>query len=812
MTQGYYPTSSNILYVQPPSDAGLKYYLNSKFDQSYDNVLISLDQLASNSGSNRVLDLDEVDAEDFILSTGLSFEDAYEDPESGISYASFAFDALSHNWEGTLGFEATLDFLTGGASNYQIIYLKADTDHPDVVSIERLDFDSIPNEYSTVTNTQGSYYFLVSFSEIVQGATSNSNYFVSEGFSVNSVYYPASAGYTYESDEVLVKVSNVGVPGSVSSDPTLGLNKKLEVMNIEEVTSRPNAANVDIYTNTSFFPPSPPPEGTPAPAENWYWMDLSHDVSKIALLMQSGSNYQFSSGAFSVNDNMIYPQVQEIAFQKNADQVDEFFFRTSTPINTDTVTVYFSAATSFIQDLAGNYLSEPESTSGTNDVVTIDDATIPSDGTVATRITPPASGGFDTLEITLAGHVTVDASSEYADHLGSEGWDSYEFNGSNFSRYEIDANTVTFYGIDGVSDVVALYQIGGNEILLGGAEQGDIVTDVIDYSALSDDIRVDLSDATRDNDWIVEVSVIGGTIDQVDTLRGAEGVVGGSGDDNITGNHSDNILVGGLGDDTLSGDSGRDILEGGGGLDTLDGGLGQDILIDLAGGASMTGGEDDRASGSSAPKDIFVVRSGSTIEDYETTKSGAGLAGRAVGNINDIIVFNVSLSELAYQLYGESSATLSVADMNEIATNIKINVANINNDDYWEITATSYIGSGSDRIDFELGDVSVKAQVGTGQGLSVVPLDDDNYFEQPSVGDVFSEEMDYFVLDNLIPEISSALNGDDSINLSFALEATRDGTVRADGGNLMVGDFAKNLRIFNPGVGTSILQWKDRLG
>lgn len=815
MTQEYYSTSSNILYVQPPSSAGAKYYLNSKFDQSYDNLLINLDQLASNSGISRVLDLDEVDAEDFILSTGLSFEDAYEDPESGISYASFSFDALSHNWIGSLGFEANLDFLSGGDSNYQTIYLKADTDHPEVVSIERLDFDSIPEGYS-VANSGGpgfnseKHYFHITFSEDVNGIYSTSNYWVSNGYKVDTVYVPnlGMPGPGMPSyDQILVQVSEV-TPGSISSDPTLGLNKKLEAMDIVEITSRPNAADVDIYTNTSYYPPSPPPAGTPAPAENWYRMDLSHDVSKYALLMQSGSNYQFSSGAFSISDPynfMSYPQVQEIAFQKNANQVDEFFFRTSTPINTDTVTVYFSAATSYITDQAGNYLSEPESTLDTNDVVTIDDETIPSDGTVGTRITPPASGGFDTLEITLAGHVTVDASTEYADHLGSEGWDSYEFNGSNFSRYEIDANTVTFYGIDGVSDVVALYQIGGNEILLGGSSLGEIVTDVIDYSALSDDISVDLSDATEYNNWIVEVSVIGRTIDQVDTLRGAEGVVGGSGDDEITGNHRDNILVGGLGDDTLIGGSGRDILEGGGGLDTLEGGLGQDILIDLAGGALMRGGTDDRAPGSSAPKDIFVVRSGSTIEDYETTRSGAGLAGRAVGNINDIIVFNVSLSELAFQLNLDPTIELPSAVMNEITRNIQVNVANIDNDDYWEITATSYIGSGIERIDFNLGDVSVKAQVGQGQGLSVVPLDDDNYFDQPSVGDVFSEEMDYFVLDNLIPEISSSLNGEGSINLSFALEATRDGTVRADGGNLMVGDFAKDLRIFNPGNATEMI-------
>ena len=801
-TPSILPSNNNIIYVNSPGSLSQSYYVNSYYE--FDNVLIDLNQLMGNAQA-QTYDLSLVDASDFSL-VGLNWGGTISNSE-GI-FASFSFDDFSHGWEGSLGFSPTLDFLVGGNSLFSPIYFEADTDHPEVISIERLDYDSIPNEYN-VTDSLGSYYFLVSFSEMVQGAIASNNYFVSEGYSINYVASPASAvSYMYSSDEVLVKVSNVGVPGSGSSDPILGLNRRLEAMDIDAMSSRPSAADVDIYTSTSYYPPA---SGTP---ENWYRMDLSHDVSPYALLMQSGSNYQFSSYVLYVYDpdSLMYsPQVQEIAFEKNADQVDEFFFRTSTPINTDTIEVYFYAATSYITDLAGNYLSEPESTSGTNDVVTIDDETIPSDGTVATRITPPASGGFDTLKITLAGDVVVEATSEYAYHLytnadGSEGWDSYEFNGSNFSRYEIDADTVTFYGISGVSDVVALYQIGGNEIWLEGSASGDIVTDVIDYSALTDHIRVDLSDANNIQPYAEVEKIVAAPGSPVDRVYGAEGVVGGSGDDQITGNHRDNILVGGLGDDTLIGGSGRDILEGGGGFDTLEGDLGQDILIDLAGGAWMVGGEDDRAPGSSAPKDIFVVRSDSTIDDYTTTKSGAGLAGRAVGNINDIIVFNVSMSELVSQLdLIDGNFELSSAVMSEITRNIQINVANIDNNEYWEVSASTYFMDGNTRIDLELGDVSVKAQVGSGQGLSsgqgltVVPLNDDNYFDQPSVGDVFSEEIDYFVLDNLIPEISSSLNGEESFNISFALEAVRDGTVRSDGGNLMVGDFAKDLRIFNPG-------------
>jgi Ca2+-binding RTX toxin-like protein len=60
---------------------------------------------------------------------------------------------------------------------------------------------------------------------------------------------------------------------------------------------------------------------------------------------------------------------------------------------------------------------------------------------------------------------------------------------------------------------------------------------------------------------------------------GFEIVLGGSGNDTITGNSSNNVLVGNAGNDTLKGNSGRDILIGGLGLDTLSGGNDDDVVI-----------------------------------------------------------------------------------------------------------------------------------------------------------------------------------------------------------------------------------------
>src|SRR5262249_5719561 len=57
-------------------------------------------------------------------------------------------------------------------------------------------------------------------------------------------------------------------------------------------------------------------------------------------------------------------------------------------------------------------------------------------------------------------------------------------------------------------------------------------------------------------------------------------VIGGAGNDSITGNGHDNILIGGLGDDTLKIiGGGHNLLIGGAGKDTLIGGVGEDILI-----------------------------------------------------------------------------------------------------------------------------------------------------------------------------------------------------------------------------------------
>jgi hypothetical protein len=825
-------TSNFINFSYSTPGMNQTYYLNSDFVQTYPTLTLLLD--LNNPTFSWNLNLNNVSEDDFDLE-GLRFDGVISNGTN--RHVSFSIEGFSDTWEGSIGIDPNQNFFTSTGS-LSPLYFEGDTVAPTAQSIELVAFGS--EVFADFTGTgewfvpsEANDYFLVSFSESVNGAYNSSNYWVSSGYRIDRVIEPIQMtgpnSVWTPPNQVLVEVSAVGteIPGSV---PELGLNSRLNAT-IEALAVRPTGIETYVSPSGGGTPGMPGGGGTP---EYWYQMDLSHDVSKYAFLMQTqvtgAPSYEFWSGAFSLTPNTsgppyTYPMLKEIAFLQGDDQVDQIFFRTDVSFDPDTMRVNFSAASSTIGDLAGNYLSM-HSPGSNDDIVTIDSTTQPSDGTAATIVDSPSSGGFDTLRVELAGDVYVNATDQFVEHRytklnDQQGFDFYDFSGSNFSRYEIEADTVIFWGTGGISDVVALYDIGGNEIRLGSSNSDDVVTDIVDYSALSNGIVVNLSNATSTIPG-VEVRVIGAPSSTFDMLYGAEGVVGGGGNDALTGNHLDNILIGGNGNDDLDGLHGRDILVGGNGNnDVLKGGSGQDLLIDFD-GASMTGGSDDRNPNSPEPKDIFVVRSGSTIEDYITTRPGAGLAGRAVGNINDVIVFNVSLAEIAGQLAIKTpSVQLTSEIMSEIVSNITINVANSDSDSdaYWEVIATSHLGSGENQILIDLGDVEVKAQVQYGQSLTIVPLDDANYFNYPLSGDIYSQKIDPSVLDNLLPVIADSFDGDGSFNLpdgsfnladgsfnlAFALEATRDGLVRSNGETLMVGDFSKAERIFNPGNASEMI-------
>jgi Ca2+-binding RTX toxin-like protein len=125
---------------------------------------------------------------------------------------------------------------------------------------------------------------------------------------------------------------------------------------------------------------------------------------------------------------------------------------------------------------------------------------------------------------------------------------------------------------------------GGDDFMSGGAGddriEGGAGSDTGDYSEKADTVVVALTGST------VSVVKVGG-IDEDEILE-VENIIGGAGNDTITGdglvnmlvgNDGDDRLAGGDGNDSLLGGMGRDRIDGGKDNDTIDGGDGKDVLV-----------------------------------------------------------------------------------------------------------------------------------------------------------------------------------------------------------------------------------------
>ena len=123
-----------------------------------------------------------------------------------------------------------------------------------------------------------------------------------------------------------------------------------------------------------------------------------------------------------------------------------------------------------------------------------------------------------------------------------------------------------------------LYGQGGNDTLDGGlgadALWGGSGADAANYSSRSNGVEVTLDGEARD-----------GQPGEGDNVQAdVENVIGGAGNDTVTGDAQANTLIGNDGDDALTGWPGNDTLDGGSGDDTLRGAAGNDLV---------RGGDDD---------------------------------------------------------------------------------------------------------------------------------------------------------------------------------------------------------------------------
>jgi Ca2+-binding RTX toxin-like protein len=229
------------------------------------------------------------------------------------------------------------------------------------------------------------------------------------------------------------------------------------------------------------------------------------------------------------------------------------------------------------------------SDSGTNQVAggdgADDEINLLLDDAAGTAVTVAATGSDVTIQTTTGATVqtiTGDAAVERLGISGSEGNDTLTVGdlaatgiGNRNLQADLQGGNDSFDGRDATTGI-RVRGLAGDDTLRGGAgndtlDGGNQNTgggDVVTYDHLTADVLVDLS--TR-----FAFSLASGT----DVLDRLETVIGGAGNDTLTGDDSSNRLVGNagndsltgnLGDDTLAGEAGNDVLNGGDGIDVAD--------------------------------------------------------------------------------------------------------------------------------------------------------------------------------------------------------------------------------------------------
>lgn len=182
-------------------------------------------------------------------------------------------------------------------------------------------------------------------------------------------------------------------------------------------------------------------------------------------------------------------------------------------------------------------------------------------------------------------------------------------------RDDVQDSVETLIGGDGADNITAgdsdntLIGGPGNDTLNGGngndtfmetttAKGSDIMNggqgvDTISYLERSKDLTVSLCVPTSASCVAGQCGCAAddGEPGERDALVNVENVIGGRGNDILTGSAANNVLTGNEGNDMLSGLAGDDALNGGDGDDSLNGGAGDDTLFGNAGTDIFDGGD-----------------------------------------------------------------------------------------------------------------------------------------------------------------------------------------------------------------------------
>ena len=202
---------------------------------------------------------------------------------------------------------------------------------------------------------------------------------------------------------------------------------------------------------------------------------------------------------------------------------------------------------------------------------------------------------------------------------------------------EGDAGNDTVNGGGGADTLIAASG-AGNDRYNGGTG-----IDTIVFASAAKPVRVNLGAASN--------HATGAEIG-ADRIAGVENVVGGSGNDTITGNALANALTGGNGVDTLKGMGGNDLLGGGAGKDVLTGGLGNDLFLFNTALNRLT--NIDRITDFNVAADTIRLDNDvfKALTKTGVLAAGAFNTGATATEANDRIIYNEATGALLYDANG----------------------------------------------------------------------------------------------------------------------------------------------------------------
>ena len=226
-------------------------------------------------------------------------------------------------------------------------------------------------------------------------------------------------------------------------------------------------------------------------------------------------------------------------------------------------------------------------------------------------------------------------------------------------RGEVSAGTWTMQVFDAFGSFVQTVRDARLDIYGSTASVDDVYHFTDEFLTMKgfDAPRAVIADANGGTDWLNFAAVSGGVslslnggdgnvaavagVTWFELPLGIENVVGGDGNDSLSGASAANHLVGMRGNDDLFGDLGNDSLMGGAGRDTLDGGAGADLL---AGGTGIdwyfvdnAGDSAQEVAGEGTADRVYAVISYSLaafneVEILTTTNSALTSAINLTGN------------------------------------------------------------------------------------------------------------------------------------------------------------------------------------